>query len=158
AKTPVTVVCSGAKAILDLPKTLEMLETLGVTVVTYRGDDFPAFWSRSSGIPSPLRSDSVEELARLIRTKRALGFHGGILIANPVAEADEIAREQIGSHIDAATREANHAGIKGKALTPFLLERIAASTSGRSLATNVALLRSNARLAALLALALSEQR
>jgi pseudouridine-5'-phosphate glycosidase len=157
AKTPVTVVCSGAKAILDLPKTLEMLETLGVTVITYRGHDFPAFWSRSSGIPSPLRSESVEELARVIRAKRSLGLTSGIIVANPAPEADEIPFSEISTHVDAATREAHERGISGKALTPFLLERISVSTSGRSLAANIALLRSNARLAALLALALSEK-
>jgi pseudouridine-5'-phosphate glycosidase len=158
AKTPVTVVCSGAKAILDLPKTLEMLETLAVTVITYRGSDFPAFWSRSSGIPSPLRSDSVEELARVIRAKRSLGLASGIIVANPAPEADEIPFSEISSHVEAATCEANERGISGKALTPFLLDRISVSTSGRSLAANIALLRSNARLAALLALALSEKR
>jgi len=158
AKTPVTVVCSGAKAILDLPKTLEMLETLGVTLVTYRSDDFPAFWSRSSGLPSPLRTDSVDELARIVRTKRLLGQSSGIVVANPAPESDEIPQSAITAHIDAASDEAQSRGISGKALTPFLLDRIATSTSGRSLSTNIALLRSNARLAALLALALSEKR
>ena len=158
AKTPVTVVCSGAKAILDLPKTLEMLETLGVTLVTYRSDDFPAFWSRSSGLPSPLRTDSVDELARIVRTKRLLGQSSGIVVANPAPESDEIPQSAITAHIDAASDEARSRGISGKALTPFLLDRIATSTSGRSLSTNIALLRSNARLAALLALALSEKR
>jgi len=158
AKTPVTVVCSGAKAILDLPKTLEMLETLGVTIITYRSDDFPAFWSRSSGLPSPLRTESVDELARIVRTKRSLGLRSGIIVANPATETDEIPLAAITAHIEAATNEAQTRGISGKALTPFLLDRIAASTSGRSLATNIALLRANARLAALLALALSEKR
>ncbi len=158
AKTPVTVVCSGAKAILDLPKTLEMLETLGVTLITYRSDDFPAFWSRSSGLPSPLRSESVDDLARIVRTKRALGLGSGIIVANPVPKADEIPFAEIIAHIEAATKEAQTRGISGKALTPFLLDRIATSTSGRSLATNIALLRANARLAALLALAVSEKR
>jgi len=158
AKTPVTVVCSGAKAILDLPKTLEMLETLGVTIITYRSDAFPAFWSRSSGIPSPLRMDSVDELARLIRAKRSLGMTSAIVVANPAPEADEIPLAAITAHIEEATTEAQTRGISGKALTPFLLDRIATLTSGRSLATNIALLRGNARLAALLALALSEKR
>lgn len=158
AKTPVAVVCSGAKAILDLPKTLEMLETLGVTIITYCGDEFPAFWSRSSGLPSPLRTESVDELARIIRTKRSLGLKSGIIVANPAPESDEIPSTAITAHIDAATKEAQTRGISGKALTPFLLDHIATSTSGRSLATNIALLRANARLAALLALALSEKR
>ena len=156
--TPVTVVCAGAKAILDLPRTLEVLETLGVSVVCYRTDEFPAFWSRSSGLAAPIRSDSVEEIARLIRGKRALGLSSGVLVANPIAEEDEIPYAEMREHIEAATRAAEREDISGKALTPFLLDQIATLTRGRSLTANIALVRANARLAALLALALSEQR
>ena len=157
-RTPVTVVCSGAKAILDIQRTLEVLETFGVSVVCYRTDEFPAFWSRSSGIPAPIRVDSIEEIARLIRTKRELGMSSAVVVANPVAEADEIPMQELTSHIDDAAREANRQGIKGKALTPFLLDWIATSTGSRSLTTNMALVKANARLAALLALALAEKR
>jgi pseudouridine-5'-phosphate glycosidase len=157
-RTPVTVVCSGAKAILSVERTLEALETLGVSVVCYRTDEVPAFWSRSSGIPAPIRLDSIEEIARLIRTKRELGMSSAVIVANPVAEADEIPMQELTSHIDDATREANRQGITGKALTPFLLDWIATSTGTRSLTTNIALVKGNARLGALLALALAERR
>ncbi|MGH7330987.1 MAG: pseudouridine-5'-phosphate glycosidase, partial [Polyangiaceae bacterium] len=134
------------------------LETLGVTVVCYRTDEFPAFWSRSSGIPAPIRVDSVEEIARLIHTKRELGISSAVLVANPVAQSDEIPLRELTSHIEDAMREAHRQGITGKALTPFLLEWIATSTGGRSLTTNIELVKGNARLGALLALALAEKR
>ena len=157
-RTPITVVCSGAKAILDIERTLEALETLGVSVVCYRTDEFPAFWSRSSGVRAPIRCDSVEEIAHVIHTKRQLGLTSAVLVANPVGTDDEIPRGELVAHVDAATREAHRQGISGKALTPFLLDWISSSTGGRSLATNIALVKGNARLAALLALALSEER
>jgi pseudouridine-5'-phosphate glycosidase len=155
AQSPVAVVCAGAKALLDLPKTLEVLETRGVPVICYRTDDFPAFWSRSSGLAAPLRLDSADEIARSIRVQRALGYMSGTLIANPVDAADEIPAAAIGAHIDAAVRDAASAGISGKAVTPFLLDRLLALTGGSSLTTNIALIKNNARLAAALAVALA---
>lgn len=148
ARTPVTVVCAGAKALLDLPATLEVLETLGVPVLVYRGDEFPAFWSRESGLPSPLRYDSARDIAGFVQTQRSLGLSSGALIANPIDAADEIPRAEMEPFIAAAAAEAREAGIRGKAVTPWLLERIGRLTSGRSLAANVALIKSNARLAA----------
>jgi pseudouridylate synthase len=155
AQSPVAVVCAGAKALLDLPKTLEVLETRGVPVICYRTDDFPAFWSRSSGLAAPLRLDSADEIARAIRVQRALGYTSGTLIANPIDAADEIPAAAIGAHIDAAVRDAASAGISGKAVTPFLLDRLLALTGGSSLTTNIALIKSNARLAAAIAVALA---
>jgi pseudouridylate synthase len=155
ARTPVAVVCAGAKAILDLPKTLEYLETRGVPVVGYGSDDFPAFWSRESGLKAPIRLDSPEAIARLIDAKAALGLEGGILVANPVPAADEIPRAEIAGHIEAALREAGRQGVAGKAVTPFLLARMVELTGGRSLRANVALIRANAALAGRLARALS---
>ena len=154
ARTPVAVVCAGAKAILDLPRTLEYLETRGVPVVGYGTDDFPAFWSRESGLKAPIRLDTPEAAARLIDAKAALGLEGGVLVANPVPEADEIPRAVIAGHIEAALREAGRQGVAGKAVTPFLLARMVELTGGRSLLANVALIRANAALARRLARAL----
>lgn len=148
ARTPVTVVCSGAKALLDLPKTLEALETLGVPVIAYRSDEFPAFWSRESGLRAPLRCDSPKDIAQFVRTQRALQLSGGALIANPIASADEIPRAEMEGFIETAVREAEAAAISGKAVTPWLLERIGQLTAGRSLAANIALVKNNAGLGA----------
>jgi pseudouridine-5'-phosphate glycosidase len=148
AQTPVAVVCAGAKALLDLPKTLEVLETRGVPVVAYGTDAFPAFWSRESGVPAPLRLDTPAEIAAMIRTQRALGYGGGTLIANPVPLADELTQIEIGAHIEQAVAEAAAEGIVGKAVTPYLLDRLFTLTGGRSLVTNVALVKNNAALAA----------
>lgn len=148
ALTPVTVVAAGAKAILDLPKTLEVLETLGVPVIAYGQDDFPAFWSQSSGLAAPLRMDSAAEIAAAHLARAALGLAGGQLVANPVPPEAEIARAEITPAIEAALAEAAAQGIAAKAVTPFLLDRIFALTEGRSLAANIALVRNNARLAA----------
>lgn len=156
ARTPVAVVCAGAKAILDLPRTLEYLETRGVPVVAYGTDRFPAFWSRDSGLPAPLRLDTPEALAALIRAKDALGLAGGVLVANPVPEADEIPAAEIAPRIEAALAQARAAGIAAKAVTPFLLARMLELTGGRSLATNIALVRNNAALAARVAVALRQ--
>lgn len=156
ARTPVAVVCAGAKAILDLPRTLEYLETRGVPVVAYGTDRFPAFWSRDSGLPAPLRLDTPEALAALIRAKDALGLAGGVLVANPVPEADEIPAAEIAPRIEAALAQAREAGIAAKAVTPFLLARMLELTGGRSLATNIALVRNNAALAARMAVALRQ--
>jgi pseudouridine-5'-phosphate glycosidase len=155
AETPVTVVAAGAKAILDLPKTLEILETLGVPVITVGQDDFPAFWSRSSGLPSPLRMDAPEEIARAHRMRAALGLPGGQLVANPIPPEAEIPREALAPVIAEALAEAEARGIAAKAVTPFLLQRIFELTQGRSLAANIALVLNNARLAARIAQALS---
>jgi pseudouridine-5'-phosphate glycosidase len=154
ARTPVAVVCAGAKAILDLPRTLEYLETRGVPVVGYGTDDFPAFWSRESGLKAPIRLDTPEAVARLIDAKAALGLKGGVLVANPIPAADEIPRAVIARHIEAALREAGREGVAGKAVTPFLLARMVELTGGRSLLANVALIRANAALAGRLARAL----
>jgi pseudouridylate synthase len=155
ARTQVTVVCAGAKALLDLPKTLEVLETRGVPVICYRTDFFPAFWSRSSGLRAPLRLDSAAEIAAAIRTQRALGYPSGTLIANPVDGAYEIPAGEIGAHIDAAVAAAQATGISGKDVTPFLLDRLLDLTRGRSLTTNIALIKNNARLAAAIAVELA---
>jgi pseudouridine-5'-phosphate glycosidase len=154
AQTPVTVVASGAKAILDLPKTLEMLETRGVPVITFGQDEFPAFWSRRSGLPSPLRLDDPALIASAHRMRATLGLPGGQLVANPIPPEAEIPAETMAPHIAAALAEAERAGIAVKAVTPFLLARIAGATGGAALAANIALIRSNARLAARIAVAL----
>lgn len=155
AETPVTVVAAGAKAILDLPKTLEVLETLGVPVIAYGQDDFPAFWSRSSGLKAPLRMDGAEAIARAHRMRASLGLKGGQLVANPIPPEAEIAREIIVPVIERALAEATMHGIAAKAVTPFLLQRIFELTEGRSLAANIALVLNNARLAAAIARALA---
>jgi pseudouridylate synthase len=157
AQTPVTVVCAGAKAILDIPKTLEVLETHGVPVITFGADDFPAFWSRSIGIKSPLRMDSAKEIAASAIMRAALGMKGGQLVANPIPKADEIAYSDIGPMITAALADANSAGIAAKEVTPFLLDRIFVLTKGRSLQSNIALVLNNARLAAQIAKAMQEK-
>ncbi len=152
-RTPVTVVCAGAKALLDLPRTLEYLETRGVPVVGYRTDRFPAFWSRDSGLPAPLRLDSAVEIAALAAAQRRLGLTGGVLVANPVAAADEIPAGEIAAHIEEAVADATRRGVGGKGVTPFILSRMLELTGGRSLRTNVALILGNARLAAEIAVA-----
>ncbi|WGT50106.1 pseudouridine-5'-phosphate glycosidase [Thioclava nitratireducens] len=151
AQTPVSVVAAGAKAILDLPKTLEVLETHGVPVIAYGQDAFPAFWSRNSGLPAPLRADSAAEIAKSQLARASLGLPGGQLIANPIPEEAEIAREEIVPVIEQALSEAEAQGIAAKAVTPFLLSRIFELTEGRSLEANIALVLNNARLAAAIA-------
>ncbi len=151
ARSSVSVVAAGAKAILDIPKTLEVLETLGVPVITYRQDDFPAFWSRSSGLASPLRMDSAKDIARAHRMRAALGLSGGQLIANPIPATDEIAPKELLPVIGAALAEASERAISAKEVTPFLLDHIYHATGGRSLTANIALVRNNARLAAKIA-------
>jgi len=154
ARTPVTVVSAGPKAILDLPKTLEYLETQGVPVVAYQQDAMPAFWSQDSGLAAPLRIDDLNELAKIIRTRQALGMHGGLLVGNPVPKDAEIPRAQMQLYIDTALREAQTKGVRGKAVTPWLLERIVELSDGRSLQTNQKLIVNNAQVAANLACAL----
>jgi len=145
ARTPVAVVSAGAKALLDLPKTLEYLETRGVPVIGYRTDEFPAFWSRRSGLKVPLRMDSPQEIARFLALQWEMGLRGGAVICNPVPEADEIPAAEMRGFIDIAVADARHLG--GKSVTPFILGRIHELTGGRSLRTNIALAASNARLA-----------
>jgi len=158
AQTPVTVVAAGAKAILDLPKTLEVLETLGVPVIVHGQDEFPAFWSRGSGLKAPLRMDAPAAIAAAHLMRARLGLPGGQLVANPIPAAEEIPREVIVPRIEAALAEAAALGIAAKAVTPFLLERIFALTEGRSLAANIALVLNNARLAAAIAQEIARQR
>lgn len=153
ATTPVTVVCAGAKAILDIPKTLEFLETHGVPVITYGSDDFPAFWSRRAGITSPLRMDDAAMIAKSAQMRARLGLRGGQLVANPIPVADEIPFDQISPIIEAALRDAQ--GIAAKSVTPFLLDRMYEMTKGRSLDANIALVLNNARLGAQIARALT---
>ena len=148
AETQVTVVAAGAKAILDLPKTLEVLETLGVPVIAYGQDDFPAFWSRSSGLKSPLRMDSASDIAAAHKMRATLGLPGGQLVANPIPAKAEIPQTEIMPYIETALAEAAALGVAAKSVTPFLLGRIFELTEGRSLSANIALVLNNARLAA----------
>ncbi|KEP71525.1 pseudouridine-5'-phosphate glycosidase [Thioclava dalianensis] len=149
--TPVSVVCAGAKAILDIPKTLEVLETHGVPVFAYGQDDFPAFWSRSSGLGAPLRADTAAEIAAAHMMRATLGLPGGQLIANPIPQDAEIPRAEIVPVIEQALAEASAQGIAAKEVTPFLLQRIFELTEGRSLEANIALVLNNARLGAQIA-------
>jgi pseudouridine-5'-phosphate glycosidase len=153
--TPVTVVCAGAKSILDLPKTLEVLETHGVPVIGVGTDEFPAFFSRTSGLPVAHRVDSAVELARLVAAQRALGLAGGVLVAQPIPAEAAMAADEIDAIIEQALTDADAAGISGKDVTPYLLARINELTQGRSLAANVALIKNNAAFAADLAVAVT---
>jgi len=153
--TAVNVVCAGAKAILDIPKTLEVLETLGVPVLTYKQPNFPAFWSRDSGIASPLQAHSLDEIVNFIRSRQSLSLTGGVLIGNPVPEESEINLPTMSTYIEQAVGEASRQGIVGKAVTPWLLDRIVELTNGRSLQTNQALIKNNATVAGKLAVALA---
>lgn len=155
--TPVIVVAAGAKAILDLPATLEVLETLGVPVVTVGQAEFPGFWSRASGLASPLTVDRIEEIAPLVTMRRRLGQRGGMLVAVPIPLRDEIPREQMEPLVERALVDARAAGLTGKAVTPFLLDRIRELSGGAALAANVALVENDARAAARLARALAEE-
>lgn len=155
-RTPVTVVCSGAKSILDLPLTLEVLETHGVPVIGYGTDELPAFYSRKSGLPIDVRIDTPQEASRIIKASERLGMTHGILIAVPVPEADEMPASAAESAIEQATLEADAQGITGKAITPFVLDRVSALTDGISRGANTALLLNNAHVAAQIALALYE--
>ena len=151
AKTPVTVVAAGAKAILDLPKTFEVLETLGVAVIAFGQNEIPAFWSRSSGLTAPLRLDNPEEIAKAHDMRATLGIGGGQLIANPIPKEDEITREILSPFIDQAILKAENKQITAKEVTPFLLKTISELTGGKSLTANKALVRNNAKLAAKIA-------
>jgi pseudouridylate synthase len=154
ARTPVAVVCAGAKALLDLPRTLEYLETRGVPVVCYRSDEFPAFWSRNSGLAAPLRLDQPADIAAFMRARKGLGIDGGLVVANPIPANAEIPAAEIESLVRQAIREADGKGITGKAVTPYLLGRMLKLSGGRSLPANIALVKNNAALAAQIAGAL----
>jgi pseudouridylate synthase len=154
-RTPVIVVSAGAKAILDIEKTLEVLETKGVPVVVYGSDTMPAFWSRQSPLKAPLRLDAAESIAGFQRARESIGVVGGMLIANPIPEASEIPAEIMAGYISEALSRATKNGITGKAVTPFLLSEILTITKGESLVANIALVENNARLAAKIAVALS---
>ncbi|HEY4198959.1 MAG TPA: pseudouridine-5'-phosphate glycosidase [Devosiaceae bacterium] len=154
AHTPVTVVCAGAKSILDIGKTLEVLETNGVPVLGFRTDAFPAFWTRDSGHPVDHRFDSIEDIARTIMLQADLGM-GGVLVANPIPEGDALEAGGIEARIGEAIRGAEAEGVSRKALTPFLLRRIFELTEGKSLVANIALVEHNAAVAAQIAVALS---
>lgn len=156
AQTPVTVIAAGAKAILDLPKTLEVLETLGVPVIAYGQDELPAFWSRQSGLKAPLRMDSPAEIAAAHRMRGALDLPGGQLVANPIPTEAEIPSDVLAPHIAKALAEAEAQGIAAKAVTPFLLQRIFELTHGASLEANIALVLNNARLGAAIAVELAK--
>ncbi len=151
AHTPVAVVCAGAKSILDLPLTLEWLETWGVPVIGYGTDEFPAFYTRSSGLPVDVRADNPQAVAEIIRAKRDLGLSSGVLIVAPVPAEAELPADVMEAAIAQALVAAETQGIRGKALTPFLLAHIAAVTGGNSLRANVALLENNAAIAARIA-------
>jgi len=148
AHTSVAVVSAGVKSILDIGLTLEYLETLGIPVITFGQDEFPAFYSSRSGFPSPLRSDSEEEIARMLKAKWEMGLNGSVLIANPLPARYEVPSEKMEAFIRHALKEAAEAGVTGKEVTPFLLKRIADNTGGESLGANIELIKNNARLAA----------
>jgi pseudouridine-5'-phosphate glycosidase len=156
ARFPVAVVCAGAKAVLDLPRTVEMLETLGVPVLGFGTGRFPAFYRRDSGLPVDEAFESIEALAKAARAHWALGSQTGIVVANPIPADHEMPETIYEPALETALAEAAARGVRGREVTPFLLERLNALTKGRSVFSNLALLRNNARLAARLARALRE--
>jgi pseudouridine-5'-phosphate glycosidase len=151
AGIPIIVVCAGAKAILDLPATLEYLETMSVPVVGYQTDHFPAFYSRESGLEVSVRADSPEEIVAIAKAHWETGLQSAVLVANSVPEAESVPRSEMEPVIETAVREAHEKGIRGKEVTPFLLQRIAELTGGKSMRANLALLLNNASLAAKIA-------
>ena len=156
SRTPVAVVSAGVKSILDIALTLEQMETLSVPVIGYGTDEFPAFYSRSSGYAVPMRADTPAEVARIMHTQWGLGITAGVDVANPIDAADEVPAETIGAIIDQALSDMHEAGITGKDTTPYLLARIVELTGGDSLRANIALVRSNAHLAAQIAVEYAE--
>lgn len=158
ARSPLIVVCSGAKAILDLPATLEVLESLAVPVLGYRTDEFPAFYSRSSGLPVGVRVDAPEEIAAMARAHWSLGLSSALLVVNPPPQEAALPPEAVDGAIEQALEEAEARGIRGQGVTPFLLARVSELTGGASLGANLALLRDNARLAAEIAFHLNRER
>jgi pseudouridine-5'-phosphate glycosidase len=147
-RTPMIVVCSGAKIVLDLPATREWLETYGITVVGYGCDEMPAFYSRQSGLPIDVRCDSPAAIIRLFKTQRELGVDGSLLVTVPVPAEAEIPDEELRSILDQSLRDAEHSNISGRELTPFLLARMAQLSKGTTLRANIVLLENNARVAA----------
>ncbi len=158
ATTNVAVVSAGVKAILDLPLTMEYLETQGVPVLGYQTDEFPAFYTRTSGIPVNYRVDSPFEIAQILRTKWDLGLNGGVIIGNPIPEEFSMNPEKMHTAIEAALKQADERDIKGKAVTPFLLESIKELTGGESLNANIALIKNNALLGAKIARELNDMK
>jgi pseudouridine-5'-phosphate glycosidase len=150
-RTPVAVVSAGVKSILDIGLTLETLETLGVPVLTVGSDEFPSFYSRSSGHAAPMRVDSAAEVAAVMDAQWRLGLDAGLVVTNPIPEDDEIPAAEIGGIIDRALADMDRLGIHGKDATPYLLGRIVEITGGASLTANIALVRHNARLGAAIA-------
>ena len=155
ASFPVAVVCAGAKAILDLPRTVERLETSGVPVYGLATDEFPAFYRRSSGLPVDRRFDDVASLARAVQEHFSLGTGTGVVVANPIPAGDELPRESYERALDEALAAVERERVRGRAVTPFLLERLGVMTGGASVTANLALLRHNARVGAALAAALA---
>ena len=151
SRTPLVVVCAGAKAILDIPATLEVLETYGVPVIGYQTGDFPAFYSRSSGLPVSARADTPEQVAQIAQAHWGLGLNSAVLVCVPPPEEVALPTEAVAGAINQALAEAQAAGIHGQTVTPFLLQRVGELTHGSSLRTNLSLLRNNARVAAQIA-------
>ncbi len=154
--TNVAVVCAGVKAILDIGLTLEQLETLGVPVIGYGTDDFPAFYTRKSGFKVPMRVDNAQDCAKILKSKWDLNLDGGVIIANPIPQQYEAQREDIDKAIELALFEAEKNGIKGKEVTPYLLNKVKDITSGKSLEANMALVKNNALIAAQIAVEYSK--
>lgn len=153
SKTNVAVICAGVKSILDIPKTLEFLETYGVPVLSVGTDEFPAFYTRESGIPTPQRLNIPEDIAQMLHAKWEYGLQGGVLIANPIEKRFSMDKRIINKAIDKALSQAKTQGIEGKKITPFLLKKIVNLTNGESLVSNIALVKNNAKLAAEIAVA-----
>jgi pseudouridine-5'-phosphate glycosidase len=156
SRIPIAVVCAGAKAILDLPRTVEMLETLGIPVFGVQTNEFPVFYRRSSGLSVDSRMDTIEELASAVRTHFALGLGTAVVIANPIPGSNELPTETYERALETALADAEVQDVRGRGVTPFLLERLRALTGGESVLANLALLRNNARVGAQLARALSQ--
>jgi len=156
SRTAVCVVSAGAKALLDIPKTLEVLETRGVPVIGFGCENVPAFWSRDSKIKAPYRLDDANDISKLIKFREKFGDHGGMLVTNPVPAEDEIPSDEMQVFIDASIKAAEEQNITGKDVTPFVLQDIFERTAGRSLATNIALVKNNAKLATKIACGLTD--
>lgn len=155
ARTPIIVVCSGAKIVLDLPATREWLETHGVTVAGYQCDEMPAFYSRSSGLPVDVRVDSAIDVAGIFKAQRDLNMESALLVTVPVPDEFEVDADQLNRVLEDALDQAQHEGISGREVTPFLLSQMASSSKGTTLRANIALLENNARVAAEIAIAVS---
>lgn len=155
SRTDVLVVCAGAKSILDVPKTLELLESLGVPVVGYQCEEFPVFFSRTSGLAIPHRSETSQDITKAFLAGRSLGLKNGMLVVTPIPEENAIDPKILEQHIEEALAEATRQGIMGKKVTPFLLQRLFENTQGQTLVANIALIKNNARLAAKLSIDLS---